>query len=232
MQKDDTYQLGLDYRPRLLRCIPGQVCSGGAALSPCDGSHREQRRREPCVVRRKSGRSREFAIGEGENVGTLFISPYVKLTTSAAKGSSDRRWRLPCVYCQGKYEEAEELFRRSVAIMRSPTDSENPGVYRRTNHLAGLLLKQVRSHELVRQTCCGGISEIGWPQMDLYYLLLGGSQGKYEEAEQLYRHLMSLAEVAFGTESPAFSLRLSNLAGLLLRQVRAPTAPIHLPGES
>lgn len=60
------------------------------------------------------------------------------------------------------------------------------------------------------------------------------SQGKYEEAEPLYRGAMGIAEVTLGKDHPQYSIMLNNLAGLLRTQVRASVYPCtldaHLPG--
>lgn len=46
-------------------------------------------------------------------------------------------------------------------------------------------------------------------------------QGKYEDAEPLYRHAMEITETSFGKSHPQYSIRLNNLAQLLCKQVRA-----------
>lgn len=46
-------------------------------------------------------------------------------------------------------------------------------------------------------------------------------QGKYEEAEPLYRRAVAITETTLGMEHPQYSIKLSGLAGLLLQQVRA-----------
>lgn len=46
-------------------------------------------------------------------------------------------------------------------------------------------------------------------------------QGKYQEAEPLFRRSLMIAEIALGKDHPHFSTSLNNLAALLHRRVRA-----------
>lgn len=46
-------------------------------------------------------------------------------------------------------------------------------------------------------------------------------QGKFEDAEPLYRRTMELAEATLGNDHPEYPITLSNLVGLLEEQVRA-----------
>lgn len=45
-------------------------------------------------------------------------------------------------------------------------------------------------------------------------------QGKYDEAELLYRRAMTIMESTLGGKHPSYSIGLNNLAGLLSEQVR------------
>lgn len=46
-------------------------------------------------------------------------------------------------------------------------------------------------------------------------------KGKYEDAEALYRLAMEIAEATVGKDHPDYSIRSSNLARLMVNQVRA-----------
>lgn len=46
-------------------------------------------------------------------------------------------------------------------------------------------------------------------------------QGKYEDAEQLYRRAMEIVGETLGEEHPTYSIKLSKVAELLQKQVRA-----------
>lgn len=47
------------------------------------------------------------------------------------------------------------------------------------------------------------------------------SQGEYEHAEPLFRRAMEVTEDTLGKDHPQYSVRLSNLSGVLREQVRA-----------
>lgn len=46
-------------------------------------------------------------------------------------------------------------------------------------------------------------------------------QGKYRDAEPLYRRVMEIMEATLGKDHPQYSTSLSNLGGVLEKQVRA-----------
>lgn len=46
-------------------------------------------------------------------------------------------------------------------------------------------------------------------------------QGKYDQAEPLYRRAIAITEKTLGTGHPSYSTNLNNLGGLLEQQVRA-----------
>lgn len=47
------------------------------------------------------------------------------------------------------------------------------------------------------------------------------SQGKYSEAETLYRRALETIETTLSTDHPSYSIGVNNLANLLVEQVRA-----------
>lgn len=66
-------------------------------------------------------------------------------------------------------------------------------------------------------TRCDGLS---WCSC-CYVIWVPASQGKYEDAELLYRRAMEIAGATLGEAHPDYYVKLNNLAWLLKRQVKA-----------
>lgn len=70
-----------------------------------------------------------------------------------------------------------------------------------------------------------GMLSTSLPQNRMKCLVSMVNQGKYEEAESLFRLAVSLAEANLGTQHPEFPVRLTNCAGILSSQITTNTYP-------
>lgn len=119
---------------------------------------------------------------------------------------------------QGKYEEAELVYRQAMAISETLFGTEHPSCFSDLFHLAAVLEKQVRvgtrSNKIwsISATKVGGDWRFG-------AVRLAHPQGQYEEAESLLRRAIAVVETNLGTGHPSYSSYLINLGELLIEQV-------------
>ncbi|CAM9752024.1 unnamed protein product [Ectocarpus sp. 6 AP-2014] len=127
---------------------------------------------------------------------------------------------------QGKYDDAESLYKRSLATQEKVLGQEHPDVGQSLNDLAGLLRAQGKYAEaepLYEQSQAIREKVLGPEHPDVATTLndrarLLESQGKYVEAERLYERCQAIYEKAFGPEHPDVAATLHNQAGLLCKQ--------------
>ena len=77
-------------------------------------------------------------------------------------------------FAQGKYDEAEPLYKESLAIRKKVLGDEHPDVAESLNNLAGLLSDQVRTFLTIprclffvllsAERCCGAASRVVEPR--------------------------------------------------------------------
>ncbi|CAM9138218.1 unnamed protein product, partial [Ectocarpus sp. 13 AM-2016] len=126
---------------------------------------------------------------------------------------------LPVTF-QGKYEEAEPLFKRSLAIDEKVYGPNHPVVASYLNNWALMLQKQVRNKRCFREeivSCSPGHSAAS-PADFLSVSVSGAFQGKFEEAEAFYRRSLAIDEKAYGPDHPAVATDLNNRAVLMYAQ--------------
>ena len=124
---------------------------------------------------------------------------------------------------QGKYAEAELLYKKSLQIRESKS---HPDVAESLNNLAGLYYSQVnyaeaeplyqRSLGIVEKTLGKDHPDVATTLNNL--ALFYKSQGKYAEAEPLYQRCLWIAEKALGRDHPDVATPLNNLAALYVSQ--------------
>ncbi len=128
-----------------------------------------------------------------------------------------------CYYNCGEYEEAEPLFRLSLAIFEKQLGPEHPHVASSLNNLAGLLESQGKYSEVeplhlrslkIREKQLGPEHIAVAASLNNLAELLRG-QGKYSEADPLYRRSVAILEKQLGSEHPDVASSLNNLAALL-----------------
>jgi CHAT domain-containing protein len=156
------------------------------------------------------------------------------LKEAEAFGETDQRLaltlnNLAVVYReQGRYAEAEQLSRRSLAIRERALGPEHPDVGGSLNNLAALFHVQGRYAEtepLYRRSLAIIEKELGPDHPNVGTALnnladLYQAQGRYAEAEPLSRRSLAIRERALGPEHLDVGGSLNNLAALYRAQGR------------
>jgi Flp pilus assembly protein TadD len=123
---------------------------------------------------------------------------------------------------QGKYNETEPLFLRSLSILENQLGKNNPDVATSLNNLAGLYLDQGKYKEathLYLKSLSILENQLGENDPDVAQSLnnlafLYNAQGKYNEAESLMARSLSILEKQLGENHPDVAQSLNNLAFL------------------
>lgn len=156
------------------------------------------------------------------------------LAEAEAFGEADQRLALTInqlafsLEDQGRYVDAETLYRRSLAILEKALGPDHPNVGMSLNNLAALYKAQGRYAEaepLNRRSLTIQEKARGPEHPDVAYPLnnlasLYERQGRYAEAEPLYRRSLAIFEKAVGSDHPNVGTTLGNLAGLYRVQGR------------
>jgi tetratricopeptide (TPR) repeat protein/CHAT domain-containing protein len=129
---------------------------------------------------------------------------------------------------QGRYADAEPLFRRALAIREKVLGPEHPHVATSLNNLALLYHHQSRYAEaepLFKRALVIWEKALGPEHPDVAtslnnLALLYHAQGRYAEAEPLWKRALAIREKALGPEHPDVATSLSSLAGLYYAQGR------------
>ena len=126
----------------------------------------------------------------------------------------------------GRYDEAEPLYRRALAIGEKALGHNHPDVATWLNNLANLLQAQGNYRDaepLFRRAIAIGEKTLGHnhPEVATWLnnlAILLQAQGKYDEAEPLFRRAIAIDEKALGPNHPGVATDLNNLASLLYTQ--------------
>lgn len=124
---------------------------------------------------------------------------------------------------QGRLTEAEEAFRRGLAMLEKALGPGHPHVASLCNNLADLYRFQGRHADakpLYLRALAVYEKDLGpeHPNVAIAFnnlALLATALGHHAEAERLYRKSLAIREKALGQEHPDVALVLTNLAGLL-----------------
>jgi CHAT domain-containing protein/Tfp pilus assembly protein PilF len=136
---------------------------------------------------------------------------------------------LALMYCyQGRYAEAEPLYRRSLQIWEARLGQDHPDVATCLNNLASLYDNQGRYAEaepLYRRSLRIWEAKLGQDHPDVALslnnlALLHHHQGRYAEAEPLYRRSLQIREAMLGKRHPDVAQSLNNLALMYCYQGR------------
>ncbi|MCH8805465.1 MAG: tetratricopeptide repeat protein, partial [Planctomycetes bacterium] len=111
---------------------------------------------------------------------------------------------------QGKYDQAEPLFKRSLAINEKALGPEHPDVAASLNNLAELYRVQGKydqAEPLYKRSLAIKEKALGPEHPDVALGLnnlaaLYDTQGKYDQAEPLYKRSLAIYEKALGPEHP------------------------------
>jgi tetratricopeptide (TPR) repeat protein len=162
----------------------------------------------------------------------------IALKTADQFGPSDARLatslnNLALVYdSQGKYDAAEPLYKRSLAIAEKALGPEHPGVATGLNNLAALYRAQGKydaAEPLYKRSLAIREKALGPDHPDMATSLnnlavLYDTRGKYDAAEPLYKRSLAIREKALGPDHPAVATSLENYASLLKATNRAAEA--------
>ena len=129
---------------------------------------------------------------------------------------------------QGRYEDAEALQKRSLAVYEKSLGQEHPLVGTSASNLAQFYWEQRRYAEaepLYRRALRIREKGLGPEHPDVSrslhdLALLYDTQGRYAEAQPLYKRSLTIAEKALGPNHRDISDTLNNLAGLYALQDR------------
>ena len=130
---------------------------------------------------------------------------------------------------QGRYAEAEPLYKRALEIAQKTFGEEDPNVVAiDLNNLADLYRQQGRyakAELLFKRALEIGENVLGKEHPDVAdrvnnLALVCFDQGRYTEAERLYRRALKAFEMAFGQEHGKVTMVLTNLANLHMAQGR------------
>lgn len=127
---------------------------------------------------------------------------------------------------QGKYEEAEPMYRKALQLTKKVLGPEHPETLMRMIDLASLLSNQGKYNEaesIYRQTLQLREEVLGLKHPDTLTSMHNlvsvlSNQGKYDEAESLCRKTLQLKEEVLGPEYPSTLRSKSHLAWLLDKQ--------------
>ena len=133
------------------------------------------------------------------------------------------------VKAQGRYDEAERLFREALVIYEGTIGGDHAEYYAiHLNNLAGAVKSQGRLNEaerLHRKALEIDERTIGRDQpayaTHLNNLaLVVKAQGRYDEAERLHRKVLEIDEGTIGGDHAEYAIHLNNLAGAVSEQGR------------
>jgi CHAT domain-containing protein/Flp pilus assembly protein TadD len=131
-------------------------------------------------------------------------------------------------YSQGRYSEAEPLFKQALQLSEKVLGKEHPDTLVSMNNLAGLYRSQGRYSEaepLYKQALQLREKVLGREHPNTLTSMnnLAGlyrSQGRYSEAEPLFKQALQLSEKILGKEHPNTLISMNNLALLYKSQGR------------
>ncbi|CAM9854520.1 unnamed protein product, partial [Ectocarpus fasciculatus] len=151
------------------------------------------------------------------------IQPLGEEHPDSASGLTNRMLLLSF---QGKYEDAEPLYQRSVAIREKALGPDHPAVATALNNWAALLTSQGKYAEadaLCERSQAIREKALGPQHPDVAQSLMMRAdwlkaQGKYEDAEPLFQRSVAIREKSLGPDHPAVATALNNWAASLASQ--------------
>ncbi|KAI6611439.1 hypothetical protein MCOR14_011854 [Pyricularia oryzae] len=126
----------------------------------------------------------------------------------------------------GQYEEAEQMYRETLALREKVLGPENPSTLASINNLALVLKNQGKYEEaeqMHRKTLELSKKVLGPENPETLNSMNNlasvlDNQGKYEEAEQMHRKKLAFKEKVLGPENPSTLASMNNLALVLDNQ--------------
>jgi Tfp pilus assembly protein PilF len=108
---------------------------------------------------------------------------------------------------QGKYGEAERLFKPALTIREQTLGPSHPDVAATRHDLAAVASEQGRYEEKTKGATSPAVAQALHNQA-----LASWRQGKYSEAEGLYKRALAIREQALGSNHSTVGQTLNNLA--------------------
>jgi tetratricopeptide (TPR) repeat protein len=127
---------------------------------------------------------------------------------------------------QGKYEQAEEMYRQALRLRETILGKEHPDTLTSVDNLALLLScqgKYEQAEEMhrqtirLRETILGKEHPATLTSIDNLAVVLN-DQGKYNQAEEIHQQTLKLRKTILGNEHPATLTSMDNLATVLSDQ--------------
>jgi len=127
---------------------------------------------------------------------------------------------------QGKYDDAEPLYKRALEISEKSLGSAHPDVASSLNNLASLYQHQGKyddAEPLFKHALVIREKSLGSAHPDVASSLnnlasLYQHQGKYDDAEPLFKRALEISEISLGSAHPSVATNLNNLALLYQHQ--------------
>jgi CHAT domain-containing protein/tetratricopeptide (TPR) repeat protein len=167
-------------------------------------------------------------LSAGQYDAALVEAQKFEAAAKARLGTSDANYAnalstLAKVYqFQGKYADAEGLYKRALAIWEAKLGKDHPNVTATLNNLGTtyqLQGKYADAARLFQRALAIWEAKLGkdHPLVADALINLGSvydSQGKYADAEELFRRALAIEELKFGKDHPNFANALSTLGGV------------------
>ena len=129
---------------------------------------------------------------------------------------------------QGRYSEAEPLYKQSLEIIRTSLPADDPDLATSINNLAGLYHAQgryseaeplfIQAIEIDRKSLPADHSQLATHLNNLASLYR--VQGRYSEAEPLFMQALEIKRKSLPADHPSLATSINNLAGLYESQGR------------
>ena len=129
---------------------------------------------------------------------------------------------------EGRFEEAEVLYRRSLVSAETVLGAEHSGTVASLHYLSGLYREQGNYREArplmerslaIREVVLGP-DHLETTDCMSYLAWLSDAEGKYEEAEALYSRVLAIREAALGPENISIASSLNNLATIYQKRAK------------
>ena len=163
-----------------------------------------------------------------ENIVPKSLAPAERLSSDHPSFGRSLNNMAELYRAEGRYTEAELLFKRALALYEKASGPDHPDVSLPLSNIAGLYGDQgryVEAEALYRRALAIREKAFGPDHPTIGIVLsnlaeLYRTQGRYDEAEPLYRRVLAIYEIAFGPNHPNTGDGLNNLALLLRDQGR------------
>ncbi len=174
----------------------------------------------------------DFADKMGRIAKTSALADQLVETADSTFGESSTEfadaiaWKASALNALGRYDEADPLYRKALAITRERLGEYHPDTARHLNNLAAILNAQGQydqAEPLYRQVLVIKRERLGENHLDTARSVNNlaanlGDQDRYDQAEPLLREALSIRRERLGENHPDTAISLNNLAYNLTAQ--------------